>query len=92
MDPKAPYFRVPKTRFDTGPDPIISPALGAYAYAIHHKALPKVIARLEELERGDNKWPNGDGDKTDCIGKDFGVLSSCNHTITTHGTFGHWVS
>ena len=34
----------------------------------------------------------GDGDKTDCIGKDFGVLSSCNHTITTHGTFGHWVS
>ena len=34
----------------------------------------------------------GDGEKPDCIGKDFAVLSSCNHTITTHGTFGHWVS
>jgi len=34
----------------------------------------------------------GDGDKTDCIGKDFAVLSKCNHTILTHGTFGHWAS
>ena len=33
----------------------------------------------------------GDGDNPDCIGKDFALLSSCNHTITTHGTFGHWV-
>jgi hypothetical protein len=59
VDPDARYFRVPKTRFDTGPDPIISPALGAYAYAIHERALPRVIARLEELERGDEKWPKG---------------------------------
>lgn len=28
----------------------------------------------------------------DCTGKDFAVLSSCNHTITTHGSFGHWAS
>jgi len=25
-------------------------------------------------------------------GKDFALLSNCNHTITTHGTFGHWAS
>ena len=30
-----------------------------YAYAIHERALPRVIARLEELERGDEKWPKG---------------------------------
>ena len=34
----------------------------------------------------------GEGEKTDCIGKDFAVLSKCNHTILTHGTYGHWVS
>ncbi len=34
----------------------------------------------------------GDGDDPDCIGKDFSVLSHCNHTITTHGSFGHWAS
>ena len=34
----------------------------------------------------------GDGDDPDCIGKDFALLSSCNHTITTHGTFGHWAA
>lgn len=34
----------------------------------------------------------GDPDDVDCIGKDFAVLSNCNHTITTHGTFGHWAA
>ena len=34
----------------------------------------------------------GDGDDPDCVGKDFALLSSCNHTITTHGTFGHWAA
>ena len=34
----------------------------------------------------------GDGDNPDCIGKDLAVLAACNHTITTHGTFGHWAA
>ncbi len=28
----------------------------------------------------------------DCIGKDFALLANCNHTITSHGTYGHWAS
>ena len=34
----------------------------------------------------------GDGDSPDCIGKDLAVLAACNHTVTTHGTFGHWAA
>ncbi len=34
----------------------------------------------------------GDGGDPDCIGKDFFNLSHCNHTITTHDSFGHWAS
>jgi len=34
----------------------------------------------------------GDPNKADCVGKDFALLANCNHTITTHGTFGHWAS
>jgi hypothetical protein len=32
----------------------------------------------------------GVGDDRDCIGNDFAVLAACNHTITTHGSFGTW--
>ena len=28
----------------------------------------------------------------ECIGRDFALLSSCNHTIVTHGSFGHWAA
>ena len=34
----------------------------------------------------------GNGNKTDCVGRDLAVLSSCNHTILTHGSFGHWAA
>lgn len=34
----------------------------------------------------------GDGDDMDCVGKDFAILISCNHTVTTHGSFGTWAS
>lgn len=34
----------------------------------------------------------GNGDEVDCIGKDLALLANCNHTITTHGTFGHWAA
>ena len=34
----------------------------------------------------------GDGQNIDCIGKDLALLGSCNHTITTHGTYGHWAA
>ena len=34
----------------------------------------------------------GDGDDVDCVGKDLALLGACNHTITTHGSFGHWAS
>lgn len=34
----------------------------------------------------------GDGNKVDCIGKDLALLASCNHTITTHGTYSHWAA
>lgn len=34
----------------------------------------------------------GDGADADCVGKDFAVLAACNHTITSHGSFGHWAS
>lgn len=34
----------------------------------------------------------GDGNDLDCIGKDLALMGACNHTITTHGTFGHWSS
>ncbi|XP_040564915.1 galactoside 2-alpha-L-fucosyltransferase SEC1 [Lepeophtheirus salmonis] len=34
----------------------------------------------------------GSPDSTVCIGKDFALLKSCNHSIITHGTFGHWSS
>ena len=47
--------------------------------------------KLKKLEENIFFVGCGEGDKTDCIGKDFAVLSKCNHTILTHGTFGHWV-
>ena len=34
----------------------------------------------------------GDGDSSDCIGKDLALLANCNHTITTHGSFSHWAA
>lgn len=34
----------------------------------------------------------GNGEEVECIAKDLSLLSKCNHTITTHGTFGHWAS
>ena len=34
----------------------------------------------------------GSGNDLDCIAKDFALLGSCNHTITTHGTYGHWAA
>ncbi len=34
----------------------------------------------------------GENSKTDCVGKDFALLANCNHTIVSHGTFGHWAS
>eukprot|EP00096_Caligus_rogercresseyi_P011923 TRINITY_DN4842_c0_g1_i1.p1 TRINITY_DN4842_c0_g1~~TRINITY_DN4842_c0_g1_i1.p1 ORF type:complete len:380 (+),score=14.15 TRINITY_DN4842_c0_g1_i1:58-1197(+) len=34
----------------------------------------------------------GSPDSTNCIGRDFALLKSCNHSIITHGTFGHWSS
>ena len=34
----------------------------------------------------------GSGDQVDCIGKDLALLANCNHTITSHGTFGHWAA
>lgn len=34
----------------------------------------------------------GDPSDPECIGKDFAILANCNHTITTHGTYGHWAS
>ena len=34
----------------------------------------------------------GDGDAVDCVGKDLAVLAACNHTIVTHGSFGHWAA
>ena len=33
-----------------------------------------------------------DGNNIDCIGKDLALLGNCNHTITTHGTYGHWAA
>lgn len=34
----------------------------------------------------------GDFDEVECIGKDMALLANCNHTITTHGSFGHWAA
>lgn len=34
----------------------------------------------------------GNGQDIDCIAKDLALLGSCNHTITTHGTYGHWAA
>ena len=34
----------------------------------------------------------GNGQDIDCIAKDLALLGNCNHTITTHGTFGHWAA
>ena len=34
----------------------------------------------------------GNGDDLDCVGNDFAILSKCNHTITTHGSFGTWTA
>jgi len=28
----------------------------------------------------------------ECIGRDFALLSACNHTIITHGSLGLWGS
>ena len=47
--------------------------------------------KLEKLSENMFFVGCGDGEQHDCIGKDFAILSKCNHTITTHGTFGHWV-
>merc|ERR1712029_1196817 len=33
----------------------------------------------------------GEGSE-DCTGKDLAVLAACNHTIVTHGSFGHWAA
>ncbi len=29
---------------------------------------------------------------SECIGRDFALLSSCNHTIVTHGSLGLWAA
>ena len=34
----------------------------------------------------------GDTNSGDCIARDFALLSLCNHSVTTHGAFGHWAS
>ena len=34
----------------------------------------------------------GDPNDIDCVGKDLAILAFSNHTITSHGSFGHWGS
>ena len=46
----------------------------------------------KELQEEANLYFVGCGLTNDlnCVGQDFAFLSSCNHTIISHGTFGQW--
>ena len=50
--------------------------------------------KLSRLPHSKNLFFLGCGEFNDveCIAKDLALLANCNHTITTHGSFGHWAA
>ena len=51
---------------------------------------------LDDGEKGDQDvffaGCGGDNPDFECSARDFALLSACNHSVTTHGAFGHWAS
>ena len=48
----------------------------------------------EKLKNEENIFLSGCNQpkNAECIGRDFALLSSCNHTIITHGSLGLWAA
>ncbi len=73
------YFR---EEFDSGSEVVFVYTSDDMAYGKEHLVDEK------------NLFFSGCGQPTnsECIGRDFALLSSCNHTIVTHGSFGLWAA